>query len=187
MAIVLTGCTPTPASQGGGISLEQRLKNPLYLERYAETMVDRMADMAIQDDPILEDAGKQKIIEETKRVWLEKSKEARELQREGPHGFFVAINEYVAGEALYLNDMLYLSTTFETFPGPNLHLYLSTEIDPRDIEFPDEGAVDLGQLSTAYADQEYAVPPVEDVNIYRTVVLWDATLERLYGFAQLNY
>jgi hypothetical protein len=180
--LLLSGCSGAP---GENMSLEQHLKNPLYAERYAEEMVDRMVEYKIQDDPILEDEQKADVIEKTRKEWLEVGRDARKIQNEGFRGFLISINESVKGELLYLNNILYTDTLFAVSPGPNLHFYISTVVDPRDAEFPDETAIDIGKLDSAYGAQTYTVTPVEDPQLYRTVVVWDQDLERLYGFAQM--
>ena len=181
--LLLSGCSGAP---GENMSLEQHLKNPLYAERYAEEMVDRMVEYKIQDDPILEDEQKADVIEKTRKEWLEVGRDARKIQNEGFRGFLISINESVKGELFYLNNTLYTDTLFAVSPGPNLHFYISTVVDPRDAEFPDETAIDIGKLDSAYGAQSYAVTPVEDPQLYRTIVVWDQDLERLYGFAQMS-
>ena len=54
------------------------------------------------------------------------------------------------------------------------------------MEFPDETAVDLGRLESAYGAQHYAVPPLDYANQLRTAVLYDRELKRIHGFAQLR-
>lgn len=66
-------------------------------------------------------------------------------------------------------------------------MYVSNAVDPRDVNFPDDTAIDLGQLESPYGMQRYSVPGAEEeVQQYRTVVLFDKSLERIYGFAQLD-
>lgn len=183
-AILLASCTQKPV--GPNATLEEHLHNPLFAEQYYETLVDRMTEFAIQKDPILEDEKKSAIIDDVRRDALSASQAARAKQREGTSGFFVTVHEFVEGEALYVDDMLYLGPTFHADPGPSLHLILSTAVDPREGEFPDEKALDLGQLQTPFGADQYVVPDVENPLSYNTVVLWDTKLERLHGFAQLN-
>lgn len=167
-------------------SLEDRLTNPLFTERYAEELVDRMVEFKIQGDPILEDEDKAEAIEDARKKWLEIARNARKRQREGFIGFLITVKEPVKGEVLYVDNTLYTDTTFTVAPGPNVHIYISTVVDPRDVEFPDESAIDIGKLQSAYGAQRYSVPLVEEPQLYRSVVLWDKDLERLYGFAQVN-
>ena len=162
------------------------LENPLYAERFSETMVNTMVELEIYNDPLIEDETKRRIAEETKEKWLAVAKTARKKQREGSNGNFLTMNEYAAGEVLYVENKVHFSTLFETEPGPELHVFLTTVVDPRDVAFPDETALDLGIVVTPFGAQSYGVPEVEDPKLYRTVVLWDTKLERLYGFAQIS-
>jgi len=162
------------------------MANPLFAERYAEEMVDRMVEYAIRKDPLLEDTKKAALIEDARKEWLEKARVARKEQNKGIHGLLISINEDVKGEILYVGNTLYTDTVFDTAPGPNLHFYVTTVPDPRDVEFPDETAVDIGKLDSAYGAQAYAVPTVDDALQYQTAVLWDNDIGRLYGFAQLT-
>ena len=161
------------------------LDNPLYLERYSESMVDRLTELEIQKDPILENGNKKTYIERTKKKWLEISRKARNTQLQTRTGEFHRMQEYVRGEVLLMDHTLYIGTLFETDAGPELHIYLTTVLDPRDHNFPDETSVDLGLLKSPFGTQYYDVPESEHYEKFRTVVLWDKALDRLYGFAQL--
>jgi len=183
-ALFLSACTP---DQGPlAIHLDQRLENPLFAEHFAKILVLRMTEIEIQKDPILEDEKKRRIVEETKKHWMEVDREARKIQREGISGEFIGIKEYALGEVLLLDSMLYIGPTFELDTGPEVHLFLSNVIDPRDIEFPDEESLSLGPLQSPFGAQRYELPPELDLSVIRTVVLWDMKLERILGFAQLS-
>ena len=173
------------AAPNGTMTLEQQLANPLYAEQYYDILLDRMVELDIQDDPLMQDANKAALVEDTRLEALKKAKEATQRQREGALGVFIGVKEEVRGEALYVGNMLYVGPTFETYPGPELHVFLSTVVDPRDVEFPDDTSMDLGRVESAFGAQSMAVPEVENPLLYRTVALWDTKLERLYGFAQL--
>jgi len=162
--------------------MKQRLQNPLFTERYAEAMVDRVTELEIQKDPLLEDEQMQQLVNTTREKWLNVGREARRLQQDGRQGRFHPVKEYTTGEALYLADTLYLDTVFETEPGPQLHFYLSTVVDPRDVKFPDETAIDLGPLSSPYGAQRYTVPPVEDASLIRVAVLFDKRFTALLNY-----
>lgn len=165
---------------------EAKLQNPLFAEQYAEAMVDAMVNLEIYQDPILEDEGKKKVADKAKEFWLEKAKKARAEQREGSKGGLLPMKAYVEGEVLYRNNTLYFPAYFLSTPHPSVHVFLSKVIDPRDAEFPDPTALDLGLIQSAFGPQAYAVPEVENPREYRTVVLWDTKLERLLGFAQID-
>ena len=182
IALVLVGCTKSQ-----GVSLEYLLTNPLYAERYADEMVDSLVELKIQDDPILEDASIAKTVEQQRQKWLKVAQEATKIQRTGGLGVFIPVNAHVTSEALYIDDTLYLNPITRIAPGPDLHVYLSTIVDPRDVEFPDATAVDLGPLKSPYGAQRYSVPAKDKPELYRTVAIWDNTLNRVWGFAQLGW
>lgn len=183
--LLLTACSQKVAIESP--TFEHNLQNPFFAERYAEQLVDRIVELKIDQDPLLEDPDIAKTVEDNRTYWLEKAREASKAQRDGKRGYISQMQEYAKGEVLYYDDHLYFDTGFETEPGISVHVYLTTVNDPRDVEFPDETALDLGQLSSPFGAQEYTVPPVlEDPNPYRTVVLWDTTLQRLHAIAQLN-
>ena len=161
------------------------MDNPLYAERYAEEMVNVLAELEIQQDPLIADAAVKAQIAAMRDDWLAKAREARDLQRGGTSAQFAEMQQYARGEGLLLDGTFYLSSDFETLPGPGLRLYLTTMVDPRDGEFPDASAIDLGPLVSPYGAQQYAVADLSDPLAYRTAVLWDTTLEKIYGFAQL--
>lgn len=179
---LLAGCSGRSRAE----SVEENLKNPLFAERYAESVVDRLVELDIVKDPIMEDAGKKAYVDTQRKHWLEVSREARAKQREGTQGNMVSLVEFAKGDVLYVHDTLYFGSLFEIDPLPTLHVYLTTVVDPRDSAFPDETAMDLGPLQSAYGTQTYAVPSVENPLLYRTVVLWEKDLGRLHSFAQLS-
>lgn len=179
---VLAGCT----GKQQGMSIKKHLENPLFAERFAESMVDRLVEIEILKDPIMEDSSRKAYVEEERKAWLEVARDAREKQRMGTAGNIVSINEYAKGDMLYVEDRLYFSTLFEVDPLPALHVYLTTIVDPRDVAFPDETALDLGGIQTPYGAQTYDVPAVDNPLLYRTVVLWDKELGRLHSFVQLS-
>lgn len=180
--IALAGCTSRPNS----IGVDRLLRNPLFAERYAENVVDRLVELEIIKDPSLEDETAKVFLEEQRKHWLEVARDARAKQRKGSEGNFIPIGEYAKGDVLSVDHQLHFGTLFEIDPLPSLHVYLTTVVDPRDVRFPDETALDLGPLQTPYGAQTYAVPQVDNPLLYRTAVLWDKNLGRLHSFAQLS-
>ena len=167
-------------------ALDDHLENPLFAERYAEELVEHMVELTIQNDPLLQDERRKEIADDARRQWFDRARLARQKQREGVQGVFLPMKTFVTGDALYVDDTLYIGTTFDVTPGPALHLFLTTAVDPRDVPFPDPAAFDLGVLRSPYGAQAYAVPRTESSLPYRTVVLFDTELERLHGFAQMS-
>lgn len=181
--LMLTACQSRNTQEH---ALSYLLENPLYAERYSEAMVDAMVELEIYNDPIIEDEAKKKIADKTKEKWLEVARDARAAQRMGSKGTFTPMEAYTAGEVLYKDNTIFLAPDFATVPGPSLHLILSTVVDPRDAEFPDATAIDIGEIRSNLGTSRYDVPEVEDPKLYRTLVLWDTKLEQLYGFAQIS-
>jgi hypothetical protein len=100
-------------------------------------------------------------------------------------GNMIPIGDFAKGDVLYVQGALYFGTLFEIDPLPDLHVFLTTVVDPREVTFPDATAMDLGLLQSAYGAQTYAVPEVDNPLLYRTVVLWDTEFGRLHSFGQL--
>lgn len=183
LLLPLSACRGTsPAS----LTLEQHLQNPLFAEAYGDLLSERMTNLIIQNDPLLQESGKTSLVDKANSRAVSLAKEATAKQREGLTGEFIGDKEFTKGEVLLLGDTLYLGPTFETSPGTELHLYLTTVVDPRDVTFPDPSSVDIGPLQSIWSDQWYAVPEDGADFVFRSVVLWDKELERLYGFAQLE-
>jgi hypothetical protein len=178
--LILTGCSRKTAM------LEDHLQNPLFAERYAESVVDRLVELEIVKDPALEDSAKKSYLDTERKKWLEITRNARQAQRDGMQGDMIALSDFANGDVLYVQGALYFGTLFEIDPLPSLHIYLTTVVDPRDVKFPDATAMDLGELQSAYGAQTYAVPSVDNPLLYRTVVLWDTAFGRLHSFAQLS-
>ena len=181
--ILLSGCQAKTVYEP---DLDSMLQNPLFAERYSEALVDALVNLEIYQDPLLEVEDNAKTVDTAKEKWLKVAKQSRKDQRKGSKGGFVAMRSFVTGEVLYVPNTLHFAPEFITDPGIDLHVYFTTVIDPRDVDFPDETAFDLGPLKSAYGVQSYAVPEVEDPKLYRTAVIWDNAIGRLHGFAQLN-
>lgn len=184
ITLTLAACGTPPATPD--LTLDQRLQNPLFAERYWDEMAERMANLTIQNEPVMSDASKAAIADRAREGAVELSQLARQKRNNGLFGAFMTMKELTEGYALLLDRTLYISSTFATYPGPSLHLFLTTDVDPRDVpDFPNANALNLGLLQSPYGAQSYKLPEsVEDPG-YRTAVLWDTKLGRLYSFAQL--
>lgn len=170
-------------------TLQDQLRNPLYAEYYYDDLTDQMISIALRDDPMMADKTKRNTIDRTRTRALEHSQYAIETQMDGQSGIFISDRNMVAGNALLLDGILYISPTFDAAPGPSQSLYLTTSVDPRDVTFPDPTAVRIGGLKNQYGAQAFDVSklrPASGTGSFRTVVLWDDELDMLYGFAQLS-
>ena len=185
-ALLLSACG-RPAT-AVSVSLEQRLANPLFAEYYFDDLVERLVDLDIQNDASLEDAGIKNAADAARREGLQAAKNATKKQNEGVQGMMIPGKDFAQGEVLIVDDMLYFHPQFIATPGVDVRIYLSEALDPRDGDFPDASAVEVGPLQSPYGDQSYALQPSAEGErpAFRSLVLWDAALERLSGFAQLR-
>lgn len=167
-------------------SIDEQNKNPLTASRYGDELADTMANIVINNDPILQQAGVRAVIDAEIARGKETSNRARETQARGMKGALIPIKEEIDGFVLYVDDTLFLSSDFDTKPGPELHAYLTTGVDPRDVPFPEKMSIDLGMIQNIFGAQQYSVPHQDKRELYRTFVLYDKKLGRLYGFAQLS-
>ena len=185
IALLLTACATSHASPRTS-TLQERLLNPLYAERYWSEMSEHMADFIRTNDPMAKDPVKGAIIDGERTHALAQVEAARALKHEGISGIFLAAKEEVTGEALLRDKTLSLSSNFLAYPDPSAHVLLTTITDPRGVRFPDTSSLDLGQLQSPYGDQEYVIPDDRVNKDFRTVVLYDTTLNVVLSFAQLS-
>ncbi len=179
-------CLLVACSAGTQPTVDSLLRNPLYAEQYSDDLVERMVQLTLNNDPVLQDPHMAALVNDTRTTWLETTTEARQKQRTGSQGNFVSVGEPVQGQVLLLGRTLYFGPFFTVAPGVEVHLYLTTVTDPRDQAFPDDTAMDAGALASPYGAQQYSVPGGGDLAAYRTVVLYDAALQRILAFAQLS-
>lgn len=170
-------------------ALKDHLRNPLYAEFYYDDLTEQMVNLALQEDPILDDSGIRAVVDRTRTRSLEHASLATKAQTNGARGKFIGDRGLASGEALLLDNILYVGPTFDSAPGPKLSVYLTAALDPRDVTFPDDTAVRLGAVKNQYGAHAYAVPAQPESagtgSRLRTAVLWDDELGLLYGFAQL--
>ncbi len=179
--LLLGACTAAP----GQTSIDQQNNNPLVASRYGDELADRMANLIIIKDPIVDQPGMRQVIDDAIAEGKKMGAQARQMQQQGLMGQFFSVHQAVGGFALLLNDVLYFSSDFATDPGLDLHVYVTSDIDPREIpDFPNINTTDIGAVQNPYGAQVYEID-AENSSDIRTVVLWDKTLKRLYGFAQL--
>lgn len=179
--VLLAACTRT----SGDLTLNDRLRNPLFAEYYHEDVTEQMVQLQLNEDPSLENADHKAAADAARQASLAAALEARRLQRTGKSGSFVPASGFAQGEALLTDGALYFHPQFITDTGADVHVVLSSAVDPREGTFPGDNTIDLGKLKTPYGDQWYAMED-SDIPGVQSIVLWDAGLERLIGFAQLH-
>jgi hypothetical protein len=182
--LLLASCTSTRTSE----DLESLLSNPLYAERYYEDRMTHMANLIIQNDPLLEESSMKNTIDDLRLESQENAQEANALQDAGRKGSIVSDEDYARGEVLLTGNTLFFSPDFIIVPSMDLRVYLSNVTDPRGGQFPDETMIEIGQLKNAYGAHSYDVPDDAEGNppSFVTMVLWDTEFKRVYGFAQLR-
>ncbi len=190
LPLILSGCASFGLPKED-VALRDLLRNPLYAEYYYDDLTEQMVTLALREDPILEEPGIRSVVDRARTRSLEHAALAVKAQEKGRRGGFISERELAAGDALLLENVLYIGPTFNVAPGPALSVYLTTLVDPRDAApFPDPTAVRLGGIKNNYGAQSYAVPPQPEPTgtgaSLRTAVLWDDDLGILYGFAQLT-
>jgi hypothetical protein len=87
----------------------------------------------------------------------------------------------VEGKALIINDNdqnILRFEDFETINGPNLHVYLSTELGISD-------AVDLGELKANSGSFNYELEDI-DIEKYNQVLVWCQPFKVLFSYADLS-
>ncbi len=178
--LVLSGCAQQTTS------IQEQNMNPLSATRYEEELANTLANFIIQKEKFTEVPG----VAEKLQKYIVKAKnrlaDADDILNAGMKGPMLSMKVTTTGYAALIGTKLYFSTDFETKPGINLHVYITEAVDPRDVEFPDSTAIDLGEIQTPYGAQVYDVPRQKKKNALRTVVLWDKELKLLYSFGQLS-
>ncbi len=168
------------------VELLDRLRNPLFAYTYYQDRTQHMVSMIINQDPALKDPAIRSAIEDAQKRSVEAAREADARRKSALGGNFVRGSDYVVGHVILLDGVVYMGPDLDVPPGVATHVYLSKALDPRDAEFPDPTAVDLGILQSHIGDQAYVAPASEADKPWMTVVLYDAPLKRVVGFAQLQ-
>ncbi len=96
--------------------------------------------------------------------------------KDGAHG--------VDGKALLIKDPETSKTilrfeNFETINGPDLHIYLSSDLNSEDF-------IDLGKIKATKGNVNYNVSESLDINKYNKVLVWCVPFGVLFSYAELN-
>ena len=68
---------------------------------------------------------------------------------------------------------------FETINGPNLHIYLSSDLGSGDY-------IDLGKIKATKGNINYEVPEGTDLSKYNKVLVWCVPFRVLFSYADLS-
>lgn len=181
---LLSACGNSANQQS--MTLDDALKNPLFAQHYYEDLTEQMVSLQLKNDPILKDSGKKSTVENTRARGTKLAQDAVDVTNANLHGEIVSDGDMSIGRVAFIESNLYFSTDFITTPGPSLHVYLTNVLDPRTIRFPDSTALDMGLIKNPYGAQTFTLPENTSPAEYRTMVLWDNALGKLYGFAQMQ-
>ena len=184
MLVTLAGCSQ--GQSGHGQSFEENMQNPLFAELYYTQLVDRLAELQIQDDASLKDQRITDRVNAEKLSSLKKAQDLREYLKTGLSADFIPIKEQIQGSVFTKDGMVFFSPDFISNPGIDLHVVLTNAVDPRDVEFPDKDSIDLGRLQSTFGAQQFTIPQNKQKVLFRTVVLYDIITKRIYAFAQLG-
>lgn len=94
---------------------------------------------------------------------------------------FEAQAHNVSGKALLIeegNNRIVRFEDFSTINGPNLHVYLASDLDGEDF-------VDLGQLRATDGNINYFIPQGTDTDRYNHVLIWCVPFGVLFSSASL--
>ena len=88
----------------------------------------------------------------------------------------------VKGQALLIqegNKKILRFENFETINGPNLHIYLASDLSDSDI-------IDLGTIKATKGNVNYEIPDGIDTNKYNIVLVWCVPFRVLFSYAELQ-
>ena len=88
----------------------------------------------------------------------------------------------VKGKALLIKDNekpILRFEDFETINGPDLHIYLSSELGDSDY-------IDLGKIKATKGNVNYEVPSGTDTTKYNKVLVWCVPFRVLFSYAELQ-
>ncbi|HRH59247.1 MAG TPA: DM13 domain-containing protein [Chitinophagaceae bacterium] len=95
---------------------------------------------------------------------------------DGPYGTVTGVVKIYTDSAGNYNLLL---DSFTTSNGPDLHVYLSQEVQP--IHF-----IDLGKLKSTNGTQVYAISGEPDFNVYQYALIHCQQYNHLFGSAALK-
>ncbi len=169
-----------------GCAANQAIDNPVLETQRATELADMLAALIISNDPVAQEPDTRASIEREITRAKRALAEAQARQNECVQGGLLPIKVNVQGWTALCKDRLHFGSDFWSTPGADLRVLVTAMVDPRDGDFPDQTAIDLGQLEYPYGPMSFTVGNTKDLEILRTVVLWDKKFNRLYGFAQLS-
>lgn len=163
-------------------------QNPLAAEEAATALGQVYVSMIVDEKAELE---KNDLFDEVDGMRVAAGKAIEDATRERKNGLlgqFIPHKQFTRGFVLVRpkDGIIFTGTTFESAPGPDLHLFASELSDPREGVFPDDSAVDLGLMGYTYGPQTMTFDATLWNDNFRSLIIYDVKLKRLYGFAQIG-
>ncbi len=185
LALLLTACSNNLQSMD---VQSYFANNPVAAEEAATALGQVYVGMIVNEKAELQ---KNDLFDEVDRMRAEAGAAIEAATRERKNGLlgqFIPFKQYTAGVVVVRpkDGIIFTGTTFESDPGPDLHLYASVVSDPREGVFPDESAKDLGLMGFTYGPQTMTFDATLWNDDFRTLIIYDAKLKRVYGFAQVG-
>jgi hypothetical protein len=97
-------------------------------------------------------------------------------------GDFLPRAHEVKGSALLIQkdgEKILRFEDFETVNGPNLHIYLASNLEVKDY-------IDLGAIKATKGSVNYLLPIGTDTSKYNKVVVWCVPFKVLFSYAELK-
>lgn len=162
--------------------------NPLVEEQRATELAQVMVQMIVNEKAAL--LGDD-LFDEVDRLRIGAGQQIEAATKERKNGLLGQWNPHkqrALGFTLVRpkDGVIFTGTTFEADPGVELHIFATKTVDPRTVEFPDAESKDLGLLLFPYGAQTLTFDPALWDEDFRTLVLYDVKLKRVYGFLQLS-
>ena len=151
--------------------------NEIVADEASPLVKDSLDSMSQEEKQEFDDA-----VEEAEEDILEESDNMPESASVISMGDFHPRAHSVEGEALLIQDgdkKILRFENFETINGPNLHIYLASELGNDDF-------VDLGKIKATKGNVNYEIPEGTDTEKYNHVLVWCVPFRVLFSYAELE-
>ena len=151
------------------------LLSPLFIQTEIQ---EELPDFAQEVIPPVEPEEVEEVATSTEEVVVEPQSTS-----EGPFPVIDTPGHAASGDAYVLSDGAQTVIRYEDFStinGPNLHVYLATDLDATEY-------IDLGPIKATSGDINYEVPAGTDLDMYRYVLTWCVPFRVLFNSAELAH
>ena len=155
----------------------------LVLPAFIVIEADEVSPLDVQEILALENNSQmKKLSKETNKKITDKNEEPFNNKKIILQGNFIAQDHEVKGKAILISGLTKKTLRFENFEttnGPNLHIYLSTDLEANDF-------VDLGKIKATKGNVNYEVDSSIDLKRYNKVLVWCVPFKVLFSYAELT-